>query len=210
MYTNSNFIKNILLFHSAESSWSLEEVLHSKKLNPDSHLTSEEVRIMKELYESQKEKVIEATKWQLKDFIIKDYGEANRWSLWGFEWIINLQKALKMEKVDGSFWPDTFKALIDYQTANWLEKDGIAWPETMKKMGITRNLNISSAPTNKNTQRWWITNSPSSNIPAAIEMPRKDVWKILSSFDIRLKWIQSSLDDNKKYRDENTGTGCAV
>lgn len=198
-----------------------EEVIYTKttpdftKLVADSHLTQEEARIMRKLYESKKANITLAIKWQLKDFIIKDYGEANKQYLGGSEWVMALQKILWVQP-DGSFWPDTFKALIEYQGNNWLEKDGIAWPETMKKMGIANNVhsampvaqNKSTTATliNKNTEKWWIKNKTSAPLPtASVEIPRKDVWKILSSFEFKLTGIQNSFSDLKKHRDENTG-----
>lgn len=82
-------------------------------------------------YQKDKERLFQATKNELKSFILRDYGAANMQSLGGFDGVVALQKALKVDPADGSFGPDTFKALIEYQKNNNLTIDGIAGTETM-------------------------------------------------------------------------------
>jgi peptidoglycan hydrolase-like protein with peptidoglycan-binding domain len=146
---------------------STEQVLAVKnhfdfsKLVADSHLTKEEKKTISEAYRDHKEALLTATKGELREFILKDYGAANFESLGWTEGIRELQTKLWWITVDGFFGPDTFKALIEYQKQNQLSKiDGIAGPETLKSLGILQRENITKnswnsspiAPKRQNTE----------------------------------------------------------
>lgn len=61
-----------------------------------------------------KQAVLEATRGEIRDFIVKDYGRANEKVLAGMQGVRILQRALRVTD-DGHFGPETFGALIEYQ-----------------------------------------------------------------------------------------------
>lgn len=177
----------------------------------DSHLSREEIKIISEAFEKDREKVLEATRGELRNFIVKDYGAANMQSLGGFDGVVALQKALKVDPSDGSFGPDTFKALIEYQKATGLKPDGIAGWETQRKLGISVTVvkEWEAAPI-LHKQKYSRTEKrdgwTKGNIVTTSEsLPKIDTAKILGKYETRLKGLQDSLSEIRKHRDENTG-----
>lgn len=192
-----------------------KKALDLSRLIADSHLTKEEKRIISESYDTDKQALLDATKWEIRNFILKDYGSANAQYLGGMDGVIALQKKLWVEPADGQFWPDTFKALIEYQKANGLETDAIAGPKTQTKLGISSAIQVPSKDSSRkdvpktksqvkdrNTLGGIIVDVPVSNSESVKPV---DNGKVLWRYEIRLRWIQESLADIRKHRDENTG-----
>lgn len=197
-------------------------------LKADTHLTKDEIQIIKEAYNIDKKSLIDATQSNLKDFIIKDYWTANLQILW-FNGIIELQNKLWVTP-DWSFWPDTFNALMEYQKSNGLKIDGIAGSETIAKIWINIKSNESSKSTKADdkqkeikaiTEIWENTNIEdiSKKIDSLVKLIDNEVlstnnfikiskndvkkWNMFDWWEKALKYVATWWDYNKTTTQES-------
>lgn len=184
----------------------------------DSHLSKVERDIIVDSYQKDKEKLFQATQSSLKSFIIRDYGAANMQSLGGFDGVVALQKALKVDPADGSFGPNTFQALIEYQKSNNLTIDGIAGTETIGKLGIVKASNIKTESLDKIDKKSW-NGSPKrkeekSTETVSIETvsiaPPMSMAPMIKKFTTFTNWVEEQIKSTNEHKKDNTGIVAGV
>lgn len=179
----------------------------------DSHLSKSERDIIVDSYQKDKERLFQATKNELKSFILRDYGAANMQSLGGFDGVVALQKALKVDPADGSFGPDTFKALIEYQKNNNLTIDGIAGTETMWKLGITKDSKIKAESLGKIDKRSWngsLKRGSEKSTEAVSIGPPISMAPVIKKFTTFTNWVEEQIKSTNDHKKENTGIVAGV
>jgi peptidoglycan hydrolase-like protein with peptidoglycan-binding domain len=199
------------------------------KLIADSHLTKGEIKIISESYESDKDALITATQGELRNFIIKDYGSANSELLGWSEGVIALQKALNIHG-DGSFGPDSFKAVIEYQKSHGLKIDGLVGPATQNSLGITKAVTwITWTKKSKNNNTTQFKNGTIKQDPARQDGPGPNAYyktvstpeasprveTVSAASAIRrytnlTNGIESQIKETNKHKQENTGVIAGV
>lgn len=103
-----------------------------KDIKLDGMLTQWEKQAMREALRKDRNAVINATKEELKSFIVQDYAQRS-YELVGKEGVKKFQKTLKI-KATWEYDINTFKALVDYQTQKGILVDGILGNQTFSQL----------------------------------------------------------------------------
>ncbi len=118
--------------------WPIEKKsLDFSRLVADGKLTGSEGEIVQRAYREEREELFRHTKMSLRNFITSDFWSQNMIILGGSEWLRQLQKALKLNQT-GSFDPETFRAIIEYQKHNNLPPTGIVDPTMMRQLTLEK------------------------------------------------------------------------